>query len=221
MMLAVANAAIQRALSEQLLGEDGFKIPPAAFFDRFPKDQITLWCHKHALYCLPTEELVEFLSKRIAGKRAIEIGSGAGFLGKALGIPCTDNWMQQDLPEVVSYYQMLGQPTIKYGEHVEKLDALEAVEKYKPDVVLGAWVTEYVSPVDKPGVGGGSVYGIKEEKILQETGEYIVVGHEGVHGFKKIMTEPHETFKFDWIKSRSIKPGNAIYIWRGAKGVDR
>lgn len=56
-------------------------------------------------------------------------------LAKDLSIPATDNRQQED-GTIADYYAALGQPTVPYGNHVERLDAAAAVAKYWPSIVI-------------------------------------------------------------------------------------
>ena len=174
-------------LDALLLDSKGrLKVVPTEVYQGIDPTDLRVWCHKKAFYALPTTELLEWLKARIGGRRAIEIGSGNGCLGRALGIPMTDN-MSQNWPNVAMMYVLQRQPRVQYGEDVEDLDALAAVQKYQPQVVLGAWVTQWISPRLPPPPGGGSIFGIKEDQILRSPSvqEYIVVGN------KLICSRPH------------------------------
>jgi hypothetical protein len=204
------------------------KVVPSTTFQGIPHDDIRVWCHKHAIYGLVTTELVDWLKDRIGQRSAIEIGSGNGCLGRALDIPHTDSYIQAD-PAIQALYAMQGQPTVTYGKSVEKLEAIDAVRKYRPQVVVGMWVTQYVAPEDPLPVGGGSIYGIKEREILRSPGleEYIVVGSHSVHGTKDILLNPPtgwscKLFKPPGLRSRAADPmGNTIYVFtKGSSGSD-
>jgi hypothetical protein len=164
-----------------------------------------------ARYLLPTVELVDHLKSVIVGRKAIEIGSGSGDLARFLGIPATDNYCQ-DWPEVKEFYEITGQPRVRYGDNVERLDALEAVEKYKPDIVIGAWVTQWIDPKLPPPPEGGSIYGIKEDELLEKVPVYIMIGAEGIHGRKRILKRPHKMFNAKRI-ARSRRQDNRIWIF--------
>lgn len=204
-----------------LLNEEGrLKPVPSAVLATIPHDDLRYWCNRKAVYGLPTTELVAWLGERIAGRTAIEIGSGNGCLGRALGIPRTDSHVQAT-PKMRLIYTLQGQPVITYGTDVEQLDAVEAVQKYRPQVVIGQWVTQYISPDEPPPPGGGSVYGIKERVILADpvVEEYLVVGNLLIHGAKSILQDPPQGWKVDavaapWIWSRASEPmANCILIW--------
>ena len=170
-----------------------------------------MFTHVAARYLLPTVELVEYLRGLIGRKKALEIGSGSGDLARFLGIPATDNCCQ-DWPEVKAFYENIGQPTIKYGDNVERLDALEAVDKYKPDIVIGAWVTQWIDPALPLPPGGGSVYGIKEDELLKRVPMYVVIGAEGIHRHKKILKQPHKMINVEGI-ARSRRADNRIWVF--------
>ena len=118
-----------------------FRLRSSSFYRQYSKDSIRLYLHQAALYVLPTTELISFLRKEIGDMSAIEIGCGTGFIAKELGVPATDIRMQE-VPEVAFWYKMNGQPVIKYPDYVEKLEGMEAIQKYKPDVAFGCYITD-------------------------------------------------------------------------------
>ena len=189
------------------------KLLDSKAYDAISPNALRVWCHFHARYGLPTAELIEWLQKRIADRKAIEIGSGSGDLAYHLGIQATDNRMQE-WPDVKTYYSLTGQPTIQYPDFVQNLDALEAVEKHKPDVVIGSWVTQWIDPELPPPPEGGNAWGIKEDKILATGCTYILIGNQKIHGSKKIMALPHEEFELPFLRSRASFPElNRVWIW--------
>ena len=183
---------------------------PSSYYETLNFEQLRVFCHFNARYGLPTIELVDWLKKEIGDLKAIEIGAGSGDLGHHLGIPMTDNHCQE-WPDVRLIYSATQQPLIKYGVDVERLDALEAIEKYKPDVVLGSWVTQWIDPNKPPPFGGGSVYGIKENLILERVRKYIVIGAVEIHKYKEIMKLPHKTYELPFLWSR--RKDNRIWVW--------
>lgn len=84
-----------RDISADVLDGSGrLRILPAAYWATTTPPERGLFCVRHGVYCLVTEELVAYLREAIAGRSAIEIGAGNGVLAEALGIPATDNFMQ-------------------------------------------------------------------------------------------------------------------------------
>ncbi len=198
---------------EDLLDENGnLKILNHHEYDKFDENSLRLFCHYYARYLLPTKELIDFIKKEVIGdKFAIEIGAGSGDFGRHLGIKMTDNHCQE-LPQVKIFYELTQQPTIRYGKDVEKIDALDAVIKYKPDIVIGSWITQWIDPNIPPPGGGGNVYGVKEDEILRYVKKYVLIGSEKIHKHKFIM----KSHKFEKITPnfiRSRRTDNHIWIW--------
>ena len=200
-------------MPDLLTPEGQLKLLPAQAYDAFSLDVLQVWCHLNARYGLPTLELVEWLRKRLAGRVAIEIGAGAGDLAYYLGIPATDNRMQE-WPEIRFHYKLTGQPTIQYPDFVQSLDALDAVAKYQPDVVIASWVTEWIDPNLPPPEAGGNAWGVKEDQIVATGREYILIGNIKIHGHKKIMALPHQEFALPFLRSRTAYPKlDRVWIW--------
>lgn len=198
-----------------MLDEQGqLRVVPASTLASTTPEERMLFGVRHGLYSFPTEELRDYLLARIAGRRAIEIGAGSGVLAKELGIPATDNRQQEDA-ELKAYYQRLGQPTVAYGDDVEKLDAAAAIAKYKPEVVIACWVTHRFEPSAPE--RGGSNTGVDEAGIVAACDEYIFVGNQQVHAAKPIWTLAHERITPDWLYSRAMNgTSEFIAVWSKA-----
>jgi hypothetical protein len=214
--MAVMDKCDVSHLEDLLLFENGdLRVVPASVLEESPQNEISVFCWKHGLYGLLTIELIEWLDLKIGGRKAIEIGAGNGALGRELGIRTTDSF-QQEKPEFKALYASTGQPTVKYGSDVERIDAIRAMRKYSPQVVIGNWVThKYRKDAHEK---GGNAWGIDEDKILERVEEYIVIGNQQTHGKKHIIDKPHEKFAFPWLYSRSMHyQDNCIYVWKGAR----
>lgn len=193
------------------------KLMTAAEIDRTPWESRRLWCHVHARYGLPTAELVEWLHGVIQGRRAIEIGSGSGDLAHHLKIKGTDNKCQTR-PDVALYYTMSGQPMIRYPDWVEKKDALAAIEKYNPQVVIGSWITHWIDPRLPMPKGGGNMYGVKEDLLLDSGVSYVMIGNMETHQYKPILKLPHEEHALPFLRSRAHDPSqDRVFIWHGKR----
>jgi hypothetical protein len=198
-------------LTDELIMDNGkMKLLSYKDYDKFDWKDFRTFCHVNARYGVPTIELVDYLRQAIDGRSAIEIGAGAGDLGFHLGIKMTDSKMQER-PDIIKSYTAMRQPLIKYPDDVEKLDALEAVKKYKPDVVIGSWITTY-APHEMP--YGSNPWGIKEKEILSKVETFIIVGNTNVHGDKPLRQKKHLTIHGNWIVSRAQNPDhNCIFVW--------
>jgi len=186
-------------------------VKDADFYRQFTQTQLSMFAHKYACYGLPTTELVAWIKMEIGEAVAIEIGSGTGALGRALGIPMTDS-KQQERRDIQAYYASIRQPVIQYPEDVEKLDYQEAILKYKPDVVIGSWITQKYR--EDHHELGGNVDGVEEEWVLANCKKYILVGHGKTHWGKPILIRDHQDHRTDFIFSRSMTPKeNFIKVW--------
>lgn len=192
----------------------GVRLLPARQWSDVNPISLTLWCYRHGFYGLPTCELVEFLGNVIDGRTALEIGAGATRLGHHLGIHMTDSgvqcsdWMRQS-------YRRLGQKATEPGPGVERIDALAAIEKYRPQVVVASWVTRVFHPrFDVEGVSQAFFAGVDEEALHDQVETYIHVGNLGSHGQKTLLARPHKVIQEPWLLSRSVRPDlNAIFWW--------
>ena len=197
-----------------LMAENGLiKLLPAAAYNQFDPDGLRLWCHLHGRYGLPTVELIGWLKDYVGRRHTIEIGSGAGDLAHHLGIKATDSKIQDD-PVAASYYRAMGQPTIRYPAWVEKLEALAAVKKYRPQVVIASWVTNWIDPNLPPPPGGGSVFGVREDRLLKTGVVYVLIGNLVVHQYKPILRKKHREVALPFLRSRAHQPEmDRVLIW--------
>ncbi len=208
MNIAVLPNIDTNYLDKFILEDGAVKPASSSFFQSLPHQVIQVWCVRNALYQIPTLELIEWLRIKIDGRNAIEIGSGKCGIGRSLGIPSTDNYCQT-LPEVRKYYASLRQAVIEPPAFVEKLEAEEAIKKYKPKVVIGSFITQKY----RDGDIDGNMYGPDEESWLGQV-EYIHIGNETTHKNKRILKYSHDAFKASWLVSRSIhQTQNVIWTW--------
>lgn len=196
--------------NELLLPNGKLKLLSSEKYREYKWTDFRHFCHQHARYGIPTVELVDYIKNIIGHRSAIEIGSGHGDLGYHLNIPMTDS-KQQEMPEIKASYAAMGQPTIKYPDDVEKLEALEAVYKYKPKVVVASWITPYSKHET---TFGSNPFGIREDKILSLVETLVIVGNIDIHWDKPIRKQEHITHHAPWIVSRAKNPEkNCIFIW--------
>ena len=198
---------------DTLFGWPNVRPVAAEILNRISQNDLSLWCLKRGIYQLPTIELIDFLRERMGEpQHCLEIGAGAGHIGRALGIRMSDNKMQE-WPLIKQHYAKLKQPTVSYGKDVECLPALSAVSQYQARTVISCWVTEKFVP----GKQSGNAYGVDEVALLGlpwvET--YILVGNRLTHGEKDIFRQyEYEELQFDWLYSRSMERSqNAIWIF--------
>ena len=183
-----------KQLSKELFQGKELIIKPYSYYQSIPWDVLRIFMHLKGVYCLPTQELIDYLKEEIQDKSAIEIGAGVGSIGKALNIPTTDSRLQER-PDIRIAYQGMGQPVIEYADHVEKLDALQAVDKYKPEVVIGAYITELWD--DKKQIG--NAWGVDEPEMFKQIKYYYHIGDKKTHAYKNLMLLDYESYSPEWL----------------------
>jgi hypothetical protein len=203
-------------LDEMLLDQDGaLRILPYSDLKNIPHVHLMKFCVEHGYYCIPTQELIDFLNEEIGQQKekTIEVAAGSGVIAKALGIVATDSKMQLE-PAVLSYYRLLKQTIVPYDKSVkvDRIDAAKAVRKYKPDIVVAAWLTHKYNKREH--WREGNQQGVDEVNMFESINKYINIGNEVTHAKKPILELPHRTIKADWLLSRSAHADkNVIFIW--------
>lgn len=186
---------------------------PANVLANIPNEHIVIWCNKRGVYCLPTIELIQWLREQIGEASALEICSGNGCIGRSLNITRTDSYIQTT-PEMIMLYTSMGQIPIAPPSDVLRFEANEAVDQYKPEIVLGSFITQKFIQGDTEAKIGSSVYGVDELCLLQKVKTYIAIGNDSVHGTKRINALPHSTHRFPWLYTRCMNQSlNNIKIW--------
>lgn len=195
-------------LNKEIMSKGLIEIKPYSYWNQFDLNTIYYFMHTHGIYVLPTLELIEWLKVNIIGS-AIEIGAGNGAIGRALGVPITDSKLQ-DSPEIKAFYEAFNQPTMKYPGDVEQMDAIEAIDKYSPDTVIGAFITHKF----KPGMENGNMFGVEEELVLKKVKKYINIGNLTTHKFKPILSLPNQQYAFNWLITRAVNQfENRIFVF--------
>ena len=70
--------AAAEAFTKMLMPDGELIIKPYEFFRGFDPAIIRTFQHFQGIYCLPTQELIDWLRKQIGDQSAIEIGCGVG-----------------------------------------------------------------------------------------------------------------------------------------------
>lgn len=202
-----------RDLAPDVIDEQGLPhVMPARFYAQTTAEERAWLGNRFGLYCLPTEELCDWLRAHLGQRPAVEIGAGNGRMAERVGIPATDSYMQDD-PAVRAHYERMGQPPVRYGPSVSRLEAKEAVRSYHPAVVIGAWVTHRYNR--RQHWRGGNQYGPDIDWVLRRCEEYILIGNEMVHARSPLWERPHELYHFPWLYSRAVSGRDLVAIWKG------
>lgn len=199
-------------------GETYMRCLPAETLKSIPGTDLLAWCLRRARYGLPTIELVELLSSLINGRKAIEICAGCGDLGRRLGIVMTDSDSQQEHTGGIRLN--LGAPPTILPPEVERLEALDAVKKHRPEVVLAVYASQkYKSGDDKKGIGS-YLHGVDEEALIQQVGCYIWIGNDNIFQGKRILTTSHMEIRFSGLVTRGDSKKNVIRVWGEMPPID-
>jgi hypothetical protein len=215
-------------LDSHFLDEQG-RVQPVSqeYVDSLPWSDLRYYCHERAIYTIVTHELLRQLKQQFfelnqqfldeshththsKAAYAIEIGSGNGTLARGLGIPATDNKMQE-LPMTQLIYAQQGQPTIKYPKYVEKLDAVAAIKKYEPHTVIGSWVTsctKNILPIPE-------IEFPNEERIMELCERYILIGNMDIHKGNLLWNEKkykHVFHDASTVRSRAKNPSKNFIV---------
>lgn len=193
------------------------RLHPAEFYLSLPPKLLRYWCYLTGMYAVPTAELMAWLLPEIGPAmlpRTIEIAAGRDRIGAFLGVPMTDSWACCDLINQM-FYNTLQQPMVVPCRDVEVLTAEEAVNKYRPEVVVAGWVThKNDDPTSAP--GNGRYDGVDEEWLLTRVKKYIVVGNLDAHHIKPILKRKHREVRAPWLVSKAVRQEhNRIFIWEG------
>jgi hypothetical protein len=203
--------------NDRLIVDEKLTIKEADFWLAKPWEELRAFLHWKAQYFLPTLESIDLIKDIILTEcdlsDAIEIGAGNGWLGYHLGIKMTDSMIQDD-PSVKDKYDTAKQPRITYGKDVEKLEASEAIAKYKPHTVIGSWITQSFKN-DGTDIMG-SEWGVDEEHIIKNCKRYILIGSIPIHQTKRILKLNHIEFENRSLISRTKNHElNRIWIFNG------
>lgn len=205
-----------RDLRPLALDQEGrIKILPSAFWASTTVSERAVFGVRTGHYHFPTVELVQHLRTLIAGRTAIEVGAGNGVLAKALEIPATDN-KQQLMPKYRAQYEAAEQPIVPYGDNIIDMNASIAVRYYKPDVVIGCWVTHLYDP--KAPERKGNEIGLDEPDVLKHCQEYVMIGNEKTHKEKPVWSREHSIDYPPFVFSRAFAGGrDFLAVFQGLK----
>jgi hypothetical protein len=141
--------------SDRSLAELLRSVPAALEFDRavarLRRGELWRICEfdpRGPIYFVPTKEFVRALAKRLRRFRVLEVAAGEGLLARALArrgvrIVATDSgkWerpqARMNARERRKYRDAAG---LSLGTHVIRVDAVSAIRKFRPEIVLACWL---------------------------------------------------------------------------------
>ena len=208
---------IYKEILPEMFLKYSFKEPiPSQDLIKYPLDCWRILLGHFGVFQLPTIELIDFLRFFTQNKKAIEICCGNGTIAKSLNIPATDrmisikeNSISKNI--IKENESIFNKYTYNFPEYVECLTANQAIEKYKPEVVIGCWVSQKATNKTV-----GSIYGVEEDILLKKVKTYIHCGSSvnSAHYKKKILKIKHYTIRATWLFDRATGRGpSELKIW--------
>lgn len=220
-----------KEIVNSLMGLDGYIYPiPYSHIKDDTLDTLNLVMQAMGLYTFPTIELCEWLNKQIDDNPcyephpAIEICAGTGWIGRHLGIPATDiKNMESPIVQDIML-KSFSIPTI-YADDVETMEASEAVSIYKPEIVIGSYVTskQLVDKIDRKKAMtvefklpyGGVIeqnlmdlarkevqVGVDVKSVCRKVYKLILICNMRTHRNESYIKLPHQTLSFPWLITR-------------------
>jgi hypothetical protein len=201
-------------LDSVLLDNEGrLKVLDTVVFGQINPIELKVWARNNGVFHFITTEMITWLKDRISGKAAIEICAGKGTIGRALGIPSTDSYVLQKPRNLYKIVELGEEPTNPPPD-VLRYEAMQAVRKFKPAVVVGAFVSQVHRPWEDYNIIPSSPFGVDEELLLQHVQTYIMFGNKGPHKFKRIFKHKHKEYSFPWLHTRAQNQQlNRVWIW--------
>lgn len=207
-------------LDDLLLDERSlYKAVPASLLLRLPHNHLQVWAHDHAIYQFVTIEMIGWLREQIGEAKALEICAGNGVIARTLGITGIDSRVQETAyfqrclkekygPE--AEYQQLTRPP----KEIKKYEAMEAVRVFRPEIVIGAFVTPKGTREQSAKGIMGNAYGPNMQELLQRVKKCIHFGNRNTHLPNPIYDMPHHELEFPWLVNRSFDQSlNRVWVW--------
>jgi hypothetical protein len=210
-------------LDDFLLDDRGLlKVVSAHILHAFPILHLLQWANQRGVFHFITSEMIQWLKAEIGDRKAIEICAGHGTISRALGIIGIDSRVH----ESKKFRELLKD---KYGpaadswavthapRDIKKYEASEAVRIFRPQVVVGAFVSQKGKDYDSRRGNISFEYGVNEREIVKKVETYIHFGNKSTHAGKFIYDLPHEELSFPWLVNRAFDQSlNRVWIWRNS-----
>lgn len=212
------NSPVVKEMFNTLTENGRVRILPSREWLRFGKNNLGVFLDIMDIWVAPTEELLNILDDEIGDLSCIEICAGLGLIGNELGITTTDS----HLHNTDGFCKLFGESKrMIYPSHVEMLEASEAVDKYKPECVLGCyavpkWTEEYATSYYlRTGKElQGSVFGVDYDYILPKLKKLLLVGHTKLYGSYPFFKRKHRAIISNNIVTRHSVDGlSSLYVF--------
>lgn len=203
-------------LDEIFLDSNGLlKVVDADIIRSIPLLELRIWARENGVYQFITTEMIDWLRPYFLGKTGLEICAGKGTIGRALGIVSTDSrLLQGGNPLVSSVMQQNHEEPTNPPDDVITFNSNEAVNYYKPQIVVGSFVTQIYKPGENWERISSSEYGTDEELLFKKVSTYIMFGNLNVHKHKRLFKKKHREYSFPWLITRcEDQTKNRVWVW--------
>jgi hypothetical protein len=158
-MLVISSANCWYGPGVRLLWDSrgGRRVPSVRAFDqavsRLPRGELERICefNPHGpIYFIPTRPFLRALARKIGKRRVVEVAAGDGHLARELtkigvNVIATDSgkWERPQARMNAREKRALRGTNVaglKLGANVVRMDAIEAIRKLEPDLVLATWL---------------------------------------------------------------------------------
>lgn len=195
---------------------------PAVVLEEIPHEHLMIWANDHAVFQIVTCELIEWLRGQIGAKKALEICAGNGVISRELGIIGVDNRLQEKPYFRKSMDEKYGEGHEFNGTHppkeIKKYEAIEAIRVFRPEIVVGAFVTAKNTRDEAAKGISGNAYGPDMKELFRRVRIYIHFGNMATHLPNPVYELPHTELSYPWLYSRAFDQSlNRIWIWENTR----
>lgn len=207
-------------LRPMLLDERGlYKAVPYETLADIPTNDLQVFANDHAIYQFVTIELLDWLRTEIDGMKALEICAGNGVIARNLGIVGIDSRIQENRRFQKVLQEKYGSAADGFAltrppREIKRYETLDAIRVFRPDIVVGAFVTPRGTRANSAAGIQCNHYGPDMLEMFKKIKKYIHIGNKNTHQPNPIYDKPHREYAFPWLVSRAFDQSlNRIWVW--------
>ena len=210
-------------LDELFINQQGLiQAVPAIVLKEIPHEHLMNWANTREVWQIVTCEQIQWLKEQIGDKKAMEICAGNGVVSSELGIIGVDSRIQEK-----PYFKKImeekfgkdnGLQTTHPPKDIKRYEAIEAIRVFRPDIVIGCFVTPKGPRVEASKGIMCNAYGPDMKELFARIEKYIHFGNQNTHFPNPIYELPHTELSFPWLYTRSFDQSlNRVWIWESTR----